>query len=217
MYPRRARVPKLLVPLAVIGLGALVAACGSTTAKTAGAGTAAPAGGSSSSPTTSDPAASDLAAAKQAAEKAIANGGGGDGGQGGPGSGDGGQGRGGAGFGGPFGDAIDIAAKDLGVTVGDLNTAMQGGQTIAQLAQSKGVDLNKVIDDMVAGVKEHYDADVASGEHTQAEADQVMAQAKAQVTDMVNGKTPVGGPPPGGGRGPRPNGTASSTTTTTTA
>jgi hypothetical protein len=200
MNSRRTPSTKLLLPAAVLALGALVAACGSNAkaasvkVPAASSTTAATAGAATSSPTTLD-----LAAAKKAAEKSIASGGGGgDDGQGGDGNGDGG-GRGGLG---PFGDALDVAAKDLGMTAAELQTATQGGQTMAQLAQAKGVDVNKLIDDMVAGVKQHFDADVASGEHTQAEADQMLSQAKAQVTDMVNGKTPVGGPP-GGGRAPQ--------------
>ena len=47
-------------------------------------------------------------------------------------------------------DDLTAAAGALGMTEADLTTALQGGQTVAAVATSKGVDLQKVIDAIVA-------------------------------------------------------------------
>ncbi|MFN8038263.1 MAG: hypothetical protein U0Q07_03535 [Acidimicrobiales bacterium] len=117
------------------------------------------------------------------------------GGHGGPGGDHGGPGRGGPG--------LDAAATAIGISADELRTAVQSGQTIAQVAQAKGVDPQKVIDAIVAEMNKHFDEELASGEHTQAEVDQKKADAVQHATDMVNNTMPKGGP---GGRGPRGGG-----------
>jgi hypothetical protein len=117
-----------------------------------------------------------------------------------------GDGEGRGGHGGPGmgrGMGLDAAATALGMTAADLRTAVQGGQTIAQVATSKGVDLQKVVDAIVADYKTKEQAEVATGDHTQAEVDAKVADFTTKVTDMVNGKLPVGGQRGPGGRGPR--------------
>jgi hypothetical protein len=86
---------------------------------------------------------------------------------------------------------LDAAAEALGVTTDELRTAIEGGQTIAQVAESKGVAVQTVIDAMVADVKEHLAAEVAEGDLTQAEADQKLAQATERITAFVNGTAPT--------------------------
>ena len=92
------------------------------------------------------------------------------------------------------GAGLTEAATALGVTADELRTELQSGKTIAQVAQAKGVDVQKVIDAMVAGLKTHLAEEVTSGEHTQAEADQKLADATQRITDMVNNGAPQGGP-----------------------
>lgn len=99
------------------------------------------------------------------------------------------------------------AAKALGMTEAELTTELQAGKSIADVAKAKNVDLDKVIAALTAGFKAHLDEEVASGEHTQAEADAKLAEFKTRVTTMVNtaglpmhgGKGGHGGP---GGHGP---------------
>jgi hypothetical protein len=129
---------------------------------------------------------------------------GGDHGLGGP--GDGGPGDGGPGGGG-FGANLDTVSSLLGISNADLQTALQDGQTLAQIAKAHGKTANDVIDALVAGVKAHFQADVASGEHTQAEADQFVAAFRSQISDFVNngtvfpgrGGSIIGGVPGAGG------------------
>jgi hypothetical protein len=113
-----------------------------------------------------------------------------------------GRGPGGPGFG-----NLDTAAKALGMTADELRTALQGGKSLADVAKAKGIDPSKVVDALVADLKAHLDADVKSGEHTQAEADQILAQAKTRIQDFVDSTALAGGPGgfgfggPGGGHG----------------
>ncbi len=97
------------------------------------------------------------------------------------------------------GPGLDAAASALGISTDELHQSLDSGSTIADVAQSKGVDVQTVIDAMVADLKTHLDAEVASGEHTQAEADQKLADATARITAMVNGDAPTGGRPDHGG------------------
>lgn len=112
--------------------------------------------------------------------------------------GDGGHGPGG----GMRGAGLDSIATLLGITTDELTTALQGGQTLAQIAEAHGKTAQDVIDVLVADVTQHFADEVASGEHTQAEADQRIAEITQQITDAVNNGGPVmggkGGP---GGRG----------------
>jgi hypothetical protein len=101
------------------------------------------------------------------------------------------------------GAELTVVSTALGMTPAELKTALQGGQTIAQVAASKNVAITKVTDALIADYKTKETAEVATGDHTQAEVDQKVADFTARVTDMVNGKLPAGGRGPGGrgGRG----------------
>ena len=116
--------------------------------------------------------ADQMTAVVDALVAARPRGGPGMGGQGGRHGGDGDHGgRGGM----RGGRGLDAAATALGVTADELRTELEGGQTIAQVATAKGVDVQTVIDAMVADLKAHLDEEVAAGEHTQAEADAKLA------------------------------------------
>jgi hypothetical protein len=122
-----------------------------------------------------------------------------------PAHGPGGHGPGRGGFG-----KLDAAAKALGMTVEDLRSALEGGKSLAAVAQEKGTDVAKVVDALVAEFKAHLDQEVASGIHTQAEADQKLADTRARLEAFVNGTAPAGGPGGfGGGRHGRPGTTTS--------
>jgi hypothetical protein len=109
----------------------------------------------------------------------------------------GGPGRGRFGHGG-FG--LDAAATAIGITSDELRTALEGGQTIADVAKAKGVELSKVTDAMLAAYTKHEQDEVTAGQETQAEADTEIAAFKDRLDDIVNGKLPPrpdrGGQPP---------------------
>jgi gas vesicle protein len=112
------------------------------------------------------------------------------GGRGGRGDHGGRGGRGDHGGRGQRGEHLEAAATALGVTADELRTELQAGKTIAQVAADQGVDVQDVIDALVAEVKEHLDEEVASGEHTQEEADAKLAEATTRITDRVNNGKP---------------------------
>ena len=96
---------------------------------------------------------------------------------------------------------LDAAATALGITADELRTELEAGKTIAEVATTKGVDIQTVIDAVVADIKTHLDEEVAEGDLTQAEADTRLADATTRVTDMVDNVRPAGGPGMGGHRG----------------
>jgi hypothetical protein len=123
--------------------------------------------------------------------------------------------------GGPGGmgsDDIAAAANALGMTEAQLTTALQGGETLAQVAAGQNVAVQTLIDAMVAAEKAELQAAVTAGTITQAQADQQIANLTQHETDEVNGVGPSGGPG-FGHHGPPANpstGTSGSSTTTST-
>jgi hypothetical protein len=99
---------------------------------------------------------------------------------------------------------FDLVATTLGITARDVRTAVQGGQTIAELAVAKGKTAQDVIDALVADAKTRLNARVTAGTITQAEADTRLTAQTTRLTDFVN-STKVGpedGHGPGEGHGP---------------
>jgi len=96
---------------------------------------------------------------------------------------------------------LEAAAEAIGIEVDALREAVQGGRTIAQVAQANGVDVQTVIDAMVADATERIDAKVAEGDLTQERADDLKAGLTERVTAIVNGERPAGGPGPRGPHG----------------
>lgn len=98
--------------------------------------------------------------------------------------------------GGPHGGRLDpaVAADAIGISQADLKTALDSGQSLADVATAHGVDPQKVIDALVADAKAHIADDVASGRITQAEADQHSADLVQRITDHVNHAGGPGGP-----------------------
>ena len=88
------------------------------------------------------------------------------------------------------GPGLDAAGEALGLTTDALRQQLEAGSTIAEVAQTAGVDPQTVIDAMVADLAAHLDEEVASGEHTQEAADEKMADATERITDMVNNGRP---------------------------
>ena len=106
------------------------------------------------------------------------------------------------------GDRAQATADLLGIDVEDLQAAFQQGQTLAEIAEANGVDVQTIIDAKVAEVTERLNAAVEAGRLTAAEADEKLADLEAQVTTRVNEGGPVRGGdgerPARGDRGGRP-------------
>ena len=88
--------------------------------------------------------------------------------------GHGGPGHGGPGMGGARGgmrqEMLTTAADAIGITADELKTAIEGGQTIAQIAEANGKSVQSVIDALVA---------------------QATTDLTQRITDMVNGVKPA--------------------------
>ncbi len=93
-------------------------------------------------------------------------------------------------------------AEALGMTPAELRTALEGGQTIRQVAAARNVDVQRVVDALVAAEKTHLDAAVAAGKVTRERADAALANAAERATALVDGQRPAG-PGFGGRGGPR--------------
>ena len=81
---------------------------------------------------------------------------------------------------------LAVAATALGVTEAELRTELEAGKSIAQVAEAKNVNLQVVIDALVADHKAHIAQHVTEGKLTQAQADEKLAEVETRVTDMVN-------------------------------
>ncbi len=100
------------------------------------------------------------------------------------------------------GAGMQAVAVALGITAEELRTAVESGQTLGQLADSKGISRTALVDAMVA------------------EADARQAEMRIRITEGLDKVRPVGpGPGPGHGRGmggPHMGGQPADTTITPT-
>ena len=99
---------------------------------------------------------------------------------------------------------LSTVAEALGVSEDDLRGALEDGQTIAEVAEEQGVEVQDVVDAVVAAQQERLDEAVADGDLTQEEADEIAADVEERVTAFVNGEMPPLGD--GMGHGPGPGG-----------
>lgn len=83
---------------------------------------------------------------------------------------------------------LEEAAAAIGIEVTDLRTALQDGQTIAEVATANGVDPQTVIDALVAAFNVKIDEAVASGRITADLAAEKKEAAPERITALVNGE-----------------------------
>jgi hypothetical protein len=105
-----------------------------------------------------------------------------------------GQGPGLGGPGGPWGGMhrmglgkLTAAATYLGLTGAELRTQLQSGKTLADVAKAQGKTVDGLVQALVDAEKSELDTAVSSGRLTAAQEQQIVAQLKQRVTDMVNG------------------------------
>jgi hypothetical protein len=99
--------------------------------------------------------------------------------------------HGGFGHRGPIG--AEVLSEALGLTPEELRAELEAGKTVAAIAGEQGVEVQAVIDAVVAALEEHLDEKVAAGELTQEEADERLAGAEERATALVNGELPFRG------------------------
>ena len=89
---------------------------------------------------------------------------------------------------------LEAAADAIGITDEELRTELRGGPSIADVAATHDVDVQTVIDALVAEAATHIDDAVADGRLTEAEATERTADLAERTTAHVNGERPAGGP-----------------------
>jgi ribosomal protein S20 len=102
---------------------------------------------------------------------------------------------------GGHGPKLEAAARALNLSEDDLRAQLRDGKTIAQVAQAQGVDVQTVIDAMVAEATARIDQAVQEGDLTAEEANERKANLQERITRLVNEGKPKGGGPRG--RGPK--------------
>lgn len=85
----------------------------------------------------------------------------------------------------------EVVAELLGIDAVELRAALRDGQSIADLAEANGVDVQTVIDALVDEAEGHLDLAVEDGRLTEAEADERLADITERITDRVNGERPL--------------------------
>jgi hypothetical protein len=93
------------------------------------------------------------------------------------------------------GPGLDAAASYLGLTTAELRTQLESGKTLAQVASAEGKSAAGLIAAMVADAKQHLAAAVAAGRLTEAQAQAMLADLEARITDLVDNGRPSGPPP----------------------
>jgi hypothetical protein len=89
---------------------------------------------------------------------------------------------------------LQAAAEALGMEVDELRDALEDDSTIADVAGERGVDVQAVIDAMVADATERIDQRVADGDLDADRAAELKEELPERITDLVNGEGPRSGP-----------------------
>lgn len=100
----------------------------------------------------------------------------------------------------------EALAETLGLTVDELRAEFEAGNSLADIAAAQGVDVQDVIDQMVAEATERLDEAVANGDLTREEADAKLAELTERITERVNSVPGEDGEGRGPRRGPRGDG-----------
>lgn len=99
---------------------------------------------------------------------------------------------------------LDLAADTLGMTSVELREELGSGEsTLADIAEAQGVDVDTLIEGLVAQATEEITERVADGSIDQENADERISQLTERLATMVQEGTPQRGAPEGRhGRGP---------------
>jgi hypothetical protein len=94
------------------------------------------------------------------------------------------------GFGFKGGFSLDTIAEALGLTADQLHEQLAEGSSIADIAESAGVDIQDIVDVALASLDEKLDALVADERLTQERADEIRAGTTEMIESMINGAMP---------------------------
>ena len=88
---------------------------------------------------------------------------------------------------GPFGD-FGAAASYLGLTQAEVRSQLADGKTLAAIAKDQGKTVDGLVQALVKAASDKIDAAVDAGRLTKSQADDMKADLKDAVTDLVNDK-----------------------------
>lgn len=88
------------------------------------------------------------------------------------------------------GPGLEAAATALGIDTAALRSELQAGKTMAEVATDNRVDVQTVIDAIVADMQRHLAEAVDNGRLTQEQADERSDDAVERATALVNGERP---------------------------
>jgi hypothetical protein len=77
------------------------------------------------------------------------------------------------------------------VITDELRTALESGNTLAQVAQSKGTSQATLVDRLVAAETARLAAVVTAGRLTQAQAEAMTAELRTRITELVTTSRPA--------------------------
>lgn len=80
---------------------------------------------------------------------------------------------------------LSVIAAELNMTEDDLHTALEGGQTLADIAAEKVVDLTQIKTAVLDSLKLKLDQAVTDGKLTQEQADQMLSEAGTNFDTMA--------------------------------
>lgn len=81
---------------------------------------------------------------------------------------------------------LAAAAEALGITTDELQTELESGKSIADIATEKSVDLDTIVDAFVAPMAERLQTAVENGRLTQEEADEIVQTMRENITEKLN-------------------------------
>ena len=92
----------------------------------------------------------------------------------------------GHGFHGGFAGGFDAAAAYLGLSEDELRTALEDGDTLAEVAEEHDKSVDGLVDAMVAAARAHLDEAVEEGRITEEMRDSMLATLEERIRDHVN-------------------------------
>ncbi len=89
---------------------------------------------------------------------------------------------------------LDAVSEALGVTEDELRTSLRDGQTVAEVAEAEGVELQVVVDAAHDALRTRLAERVEAGDITQERADERIAQATERLPQLFAGELRSDGP-----------------------
>ena len=91
---------------------------------------------------------------------------------------------------GEFHKGLDAAATYLGLTEAQLQSQLESGKSLAEVAKAQNKSVSGLEDALVKDVQDKLDQAVKDGRLTKAQEQQLLSGLKQHVDDLVNGKVP---------------------------